>query len=254
MTMTLSSKGRVLPKIIGHRGACGHAPENTLASFRYAHRLGVQWVEFDTKLTADGEVVIFHDDTLERTTNGEGAIRDIPLDDLQKLDAGSWYDPSFAGESVPTLVQGLALLDELGLGANVEIKPSEGQETETAEAVCAIIRDYWPTSMPAPLISSFKDPCLRVARDRLPQIERASLILDDLTDWRNRAADAASVAIHMWYEPLTRELLGEFNEAGYPVRVYTVNDVDLAETLFAWGAEGICTNYPDRFGRLARVT
>lgn len=247
MNTTLSSKGRVLPKIIGHRGVCGHAPENTLASFRQAHEMKVKWVEFDTKLTSDGEVVVFHDDTLERTTNGKGRIQDISLSDLQKLDAGSWFAEAFVGESVPTLIETLVLLDQLGLSANVEIKPSEGQETETAEAVCGVIRDHWPDTMPPPVMSSFKDECLRVVRKRLPQIERASLILDDLTDWQGRVQSAGSSAIHMWHEPLTKELYMEFTKAGYPVRVFTVNDANLANLLFMWGVESICTNYPERF-------
>jgi glycerophosphoryl diester phosphodiesterase len=251
MNMTLSSKGRIMPKIIGHRGACGHAPENTLASFRKAHELGVEWVEFDTKLTRDGQVVVFHDDTVDRTTNGEGAIRDFTLKELQELDAGSWFREDFAGEPVPTLAATLELLDELGMAANVEIKPSEGQETETAEAVCAFIQSHWPEAMPTPIISSFKDDCLSVARDRLPHIERASLILDILEGWQERVEAAGSVAIHMWYEPLTHELFNDFRSAGYAVRAYTVNDLDMAEKLFGWGVESICTNYPERFGSLS---
>ncbi|MBT3556822.1 MAG: glycerophosphoryl diester phosphodiesterase [Rhodospirillales bacterium] len=246
MTTTLSSKGRILPKIIGHRGACGHAPENTLASFRKACDLGVEWVEFDTKLTKDGHVVVFHDDTLDRTTNGEGNIRDTTLADLQDLDAGSWFHEDFAGETVPTLKNALTVLAELGLSANVEIKPSEGQEMETAEAVCEVINNHWPVGMPLPVLSSFKDDCLAVARDRLPQIERASLLLEDFTNWQSRAEAAGSSAVHVWHEPLTESLFREFTGAGYPVRVYTVNEVDLASKLFGWGVESVCTNYPDR--------
>ena len=99
-----------VPAVIGHRGACGHAPENTLASIHKAAALGVRWVEFDTKLSRDGHVILFHDDKLKRTTGAPGAVADRDLADLQSLDAGGWYASAFKGEPVPTLRQAMAVL------------------------------------------------------------------------------------------------------------------------------------------------
>ncbi len=246
MSATLSSNRGVVPSIIGHRGACGHAPENTLSSIRKAHDLGATWVEFDVKITADGEAVLFHDDTLERTTDGVGNMADFSLADIRKLDGGSWYSDVFAGEPIPTLVDAIGLLSDLSLGANVEIKPVEGLETETAEVVCRVIRDHWPQDKPLPLISSFKDACLTVARDQLPECDRALLVLEVPDDWKSRAVKSACNAVHVWFEPLTRDQVAAMTGAGYPVRSFTVNDPDIAKRLLDWGVESIITNFPEK--------
>jgi glycerophosphoryl diester phosphodiesterase len=122
-----------LPRIIGHRGACGYAPENTLESIRTAADLGIKWVELDVKLTKDGVPVIFHDETLDRTTNGHGNVAETFYADLQNLEAGSWYSDGFAGIKIPTLEEAAELLIDLGLGLNLELKPCPGREKETAE-------------------------------------------------------------------------------------------------------------------------
>src|SRR5258708_6429242 len=123
-----SKPGHALPRVIGHRGACGLAPENTVASFRKAAELGVRWVEFDVHLSADGIPVVIHDDTVNRTTTGRGAVASLSLIELQALDAGTWFEPRFQGEYVPTLEAIVTLLGKLGLGAVVEINPSPATE------------------------------------------------------------------------------------------------------------------------------
>ena len=124
-----------LPQIIGHRGACGYAPENTLESIHTAADMGVEWVELDVKLTKDQIPVIFHDETLDRTTNGSGNIADIDFEDLRDLECGSWFSESFAGLKIPTLEEVLEVLIDRDMGLNLEIKPCPGREIETAE-VC----------------------------------------------------------------------------------------------------------------------
>ena len=146
--------------MIGHRGAAGAAPENTLASIRKARELGATWIEFDVKLTKDGHAILFHDDCLERTTDGRGAVAATTLAEIRRLDAGGWFGPAFRGEPVPTLGQALALCVELHLGINVEIKPCAGREVETAQVTVATLLDVWPRDRPAPLVSSFSPACL----------------------------------------------------------------------------------------------
>ena len=153
----------LIPRVIGHRGAAGHAPENTLVSLEKAAALGVRWVEFDTKLSADGVPVVFHDDKLERTTDGRGPVAEMPLAELLALDAGTWFGDGFAGEPVPTLGQAMATLTRLGLGANVEIKASPGREAETGDTVGVVLKSDWPETLPAPLISSFDAETLAAA-------------------------------------------------------------------------------------------
>ena len=101
-----------LPWVIGHRGASGSAPENTLAAFRKAAALGARWVEFDVRLSADGRCILLHDDTVDRTTDGKGRADRMMLEDLAGLDAGAWFDREFAGETIPTLEETIDLLGE----------------------------------------------------------------------------------------------------------------------------------------------
>jgi len=252
MNTTVSSNRKALPVVIGHRGAMGHAPENTLASFRKAHELGAAWVEFDVKLTADREAIVMHDDTLERTSNGSGQVSRMNLADIRRLDAGSWFSGKFEGESVPTLIEAIRLLHELSLGANVEIKPSEGLETETAEIVCRVIAEHWPADRPLPLISSFRDQCLAVARDLSPGCDRALLVEAVPDDWEARVRALNGHAMHVWHEPLTAGQVAAMTGAGYPVRCYTVNEMDDAQRLLDWGVESIITNFPDRMAGIRR--
>ena len=133
-----------LPQVIGHRGAAAAAPENTLASIRKAKELGASWIEFDVKLTRDGQAILFHDDRLERTTDGRGAVAATTLAEIKRLDAGSWFGPAFRGEPVPTFDEALMLCAELGLGINVEIKPCRRREAETAAVAMAALLRLWP--------------------------------------------------------------------------------------------------------------
>ena len=143
-----------IPQIIGHRGACAYAPENTLASIRKAAAQGARWVEFDVRLTREGDLVLMHDEDVKRTTNGKGRVVELTLAELGALDAGAWFGGAFAGECVPGLAETIALLRELGLGANIEIKTGKPEARATAEALARILAAHWRAAAP-PLISSF---------------------------------------------------------------------------------------------------
>ena len=181
----------ILPKVIGHRGAAGMAPENTLAGFRHAISVGAPWVEFDTQLSADKRVIVFHDDRLDRTTDGSGSVYDTDFETIRKLDAGAWFDPAFAGELVPTLKETLALLLQSGLHPDIEIKPAEGRETETARAVMAEVLAVWPVGAPPPLITSIKHDCLRIARELAPDWPRGLVCFRYPRNWRALLEDLA---------------------------------------------------------------
>lgn len=232
--------------VIAHRGASGYAPENTLAAFRKAAEIGARWVEFDAKLTRDDHVILMHDDDLGRTTNGRGRVADVILDDLRRLDAGSWFAPQFAGEPVPTLSEAIAVLAELGLGANVEIKPCRGREEETAHIVAAQLLEEWPAGLPRPLISSFCKPCLAMALVVAPEIDRALLLSRVRSDWRDQAEMFECRAIHTNARHLGRDQASAIRGAGYALRCYTVNDGGEAAKLFGWGIDGVFSDYPDR--------
>ena len=232
--------------VIGHRGAAGHAPENTLASLEKAAGLGVRWVEFDTKLTADGHVVLFHDDTLERTTGGRGTVAETTLAGLRALDAGSWFAAAYAGQRVPTLKEAMQTLARLGLGAVVEIKPSPGRERETGLAVAGALAAGGPETLPAPLIASFEPTVLGAAGDAAPDIGRALNAFKIPRGWRKRAKALNCRALHCLEKNLTARRVRALKDGGMAVRAFTVNDRTRAETLLRWGVDGVFSDYPER--------
>jgi len=235
-----------IPAVIGHRGAAGYAPENTLASIQKAFDLGVRWVEFDVMLSGDDVPVLFHDDKLTRLTDGRGLTAETAFDDLKRLDAGRWFGPGFAGERIPTLVEAVALLADLGLGANVEIKPSEGRDAETGRIAAEVLSDIWPDTLPMPLISSFSPVVLRAFADAAPVFPRALLVFPIPDDWRRQLADLGCVALHAVSRRLRERRAREVITAGYDLRVFTVNNPERARQLFGWGVAGVFTDYPDR--------
>ncbi len=235
-----------VPRIICHRGASGYAPENTLVAMKKAAELGGRWVEFDAKLTGDNHVILFHDDDLDRTTTGHGNVAATDWETIRKLDAGGWFGEAFRGEPVPTLSQTIAELARLGLGANVEIKPCPGREEETGHVVAALLLEEWPDSLPAPLLSSFSTVSLAAARRVAPGLPRAFLASRIPADWLDRVRDLDCVAIHTSHRYLTADLVTNLKGAGLAVRVYTVNERALGESLFAWGVDGVFTDFADR--------
>jgi glycerophosphoryl diester phosphodiesterase len=230
--------------VIGHRGAAACAPENTLAGFRHARALGCGWIEFDVRLTADGELIVLHDERLERTTDGSGKAGALPLATIRRHDAGIWFGPAFAGEIVPTLAEAVRVLGELGLGANVELKAARGREAETGAAAADLLRRSWPPHLPAPLISSFLPTALAAARDRAREIARGLLVRAVPRHWRLRAGSLACVSVHAEHGRLRPGIVAEMRESGYSVLAYTVNDPARARELFAWGVTSVFSDVP----------
>jgi len=157
-----------LPRVFAHRCGGALAPENTLAGLRIAAAMGGRAVEFDVMLSADGPPRLIHDETLERTTNGAGRVCETPDAVLQGLDAGSQQHRAYAGEPLPSLGDAAALCHELGLMANVEIKPATGFEAITGEVVARRISELWQ-GRPLPLVSSFSPAALEAARRAVPR-------------------------------------------------------------------------------------
>ena len=220
-----------LPKVIGHRGAAAYAPENTLASFREASRRGATWVEIDVKLTRDGVPIVMHDASLRRTMGIDRLVAEMPRAELPA--------------DVPTFEQAIACFAELGLGCNVEIKPCEGRERETARVTVETLRRAWPAGLPPPLLSSFKDVSLAAARDVAPEFDRA-LLIDDLQDgWRSRTDAVGAVGVNTSGKRLTAPRAVEIRAAGFALSVYTINDGAVAKALVGMGVHCVITDAPD---------
>ncbi len=226
----------LLPRWFAHRGGGSLAPENTLAGIRLAARLGFKAVEFDVMLSGDGTPVLIHDETLERTTNGVGRVCDTPDRTLFALDAGQ-------GERIPRFTEAAALCRELGLLANVEIKPTVGQEVETAERVARLTVELWQGATVQPLISSFSLSALEVARDLAPDIARGVLFETVPADWLAEIKRLQAFALHCDADLLGDEVLVEARARAIPVLCYTVNSENRAKSLFE---RGVCSLFTDR--------
>ncbi len=236
----------LLGLLIGHRGVAAHAPENTLASLRKAAEMGLRWVEFDVRLSRDGHGVLFHDEHLSRTTNGCGRLGDHDLAALKTLDAGSSFAPAFRGEPISTLTEAIAVLQTLDLGANVELKPDDGRERETARTVAQTLNDVWPSALPPPVISSFNVRALGESAAAAPQWEHALLVKTIPDDWHRRMTAVGASALHCNARWLDRERAAEVRAAGVPLRCYTVNSAGAARRLFGWGVNAVFTDAPER--------
>lgn len=233
---------KFIPPFIAHRGASGFAPENTLAAFYKAKELGATWIEFDVMLSADHEVVVFHDETLDRTTDGKGRVADFPLSYLRTLDAGSWFDPRFCEERVLSFREVIGFLNQHSLAANVEIKACLGQEEIIVRKVLGEIEKYWSGGISAPLISSFSVPVLGLVREFSSEALLGLLVDDWFDGWESVCLGLDCVAVDVNYKILNLDRVRQIKEMGKFVLAYTVDDLRVAKKLFGWGVDGVFTN------------
>ena len=232
------------PRVIAHRGGGTLAPENTLAALRKARELHFGGVEFDVMLAADGTPILMHDETLERTTDGKGAVAKNAYRELQKLDCGSWFSREYAGESVPGFERAGRLCLELGLWANVEIKPAKGFESETGAAAARLARELWRGAPLQPLLSSFQRAALAAARDAAPELPRGALVKRIPRQWR-WLQTLGCVSLHCDYRHLVEQDARAVRAEGYWLMCYTVNDPAIARRLFRWGVDALVTDRLD---------
>jgi glycerophosphoryl diester phosphodiesterase len=235
------------PLWIAHRGAGKLVPENTLAAFRAGAGHGYRGFECDVKLSADGVPFLLHDSTLDRTTPAQGIAGTRPWAELSRLDAGGWHSRAFAGEPIPTLDAIAAFCLRNGHALNIEIKPTEGEETRTGEVVAQHAARLWAGQAVPPLLSSFQPESLAAAQAAVPDLPRA-LLLETLRDgWLAQAQALGCVAVVADHREMTGDAIAQLHAAGLRALVYTVNDPDRARALLALKIDGIITDAVDRF-------
>ncbi len=219
---------------IGHRGASGHAPENTLKAFEMAIEMQCTWIELDV-YAVENEVIVIHDDKLERTTNGHGDVMDASLSYLRSLDAGD-------GEKIPTLIEVIELVNHRAC-INVELKGAG-----TAEPVSQLLIQLCQRGWQAEefLISSFDHPEL-AKTDKI--FRRGALFAKKVDDYFARTTRLGAYALNLSMKITTAELVRQAHDQGLIVLVYTVNKHEDMQRLKAMGVDGIFTNFPDRFPR-----
>ena len=230
------------PWVIAHRGASGGAPENTLAAFQRAVELGAQFIETDLHLTRDARFVAIHDATLERTTNGRGAVQEASLAELRELDAGHWFDRQYMGERIPTLEEILNFSREHDVVFYLEIKFDSAWGMH--HALVAALQNAQNTART--VVISF-DPSVLVALRRIdPSVMIGLLFEDAKTDVVKTAVDVGARQICPRSAMVTPELVAAAHGADLHVATWTVNKADEMRNMIAAGVDGIMTDFPDR--------
>lgn len=224
------------PLVIGHRGAMGHETENTLASIQKAMDLGVDMVEIDVFKIKSGEIVVFHDETVDRLSNGGGMIEDYNFLEMRQLILDG-------NHKIPDLQQVLKLIDNK-VAINIELKGSN-----TADKVNFITGHYinnYGWSAENILISSFKWDELRTMRQYNDSIQIAVLTENDPLNALEVAKELKAVAINPYFKTLTKENTAKIHEAGLKVYTWTVNEPEDIQQMKEFGVDGIITNFPER--------
>jgi glycerophosphoryl diester phosphodiesterase len=221
-----------------HRGASKTHPENTIAAFRAAVDAGSDSVEFDVRLTADGHPVVIHDDTVDRTTDGVGGVSDLELSELRRLDAGTWKDPGFRGERLPTLDETLDVLAAVPR-INMELKAVGPALAELAISFIERRRLHHRI-----MVSSFHLPYLVRVKNRLPVVWTHHFLDGDLPDgfWDGDGRFVNSLGLP--WEHVDANVVAEIHRRGRAVWSFTVDDPDRAVALAAAGVDAITTNDP----------
>lgn len=233
-----------LPRVFAHRCGGALAPENTLVGLRIAAALGFRAVEFDVMLSRDGSPWLIHDETLERTTDGVGRVCATPDSVLNTLDAGIFQHRAFAGEALPTLAAAAALCRQLGLAANVEIKPAAGCEAQTGEVVARAVIELWQGA-PLPLVSSFSEVALASARAVAARLPLGVLWRRAPDDWLARVDALDAYSVHLAWDALDERVGAAARARAIPVLCYTVNSRASAEALFARGVGAVFSDRID---------
>ena len=229
---------------IAHRGASGSAPENTLAAFKKAINIGVDAVELDLHGSADGEVVVIHDASLDRTTDYRGPVNQTSVETIKQADAGGWFAPEFTGEPVPTLAEALECIGRETV-AVLEIK-----DPLIAEAVVAKVHET--QSLDLTVIISFHTSVLQTVRALAPRIPTGWLI----GSHNNHAppeqlcqqlGELGSTLLNVNHQLITAEFAYEVRRRGITLWCWTVDDLVRMREMKAFGVQGITSNYPERF-------
>ncbi|MPS31683.1 MULTISPECIES: glycerophosphodiester phosphodiesterase family protein [unclassified Salinivibrio] len=233
-------------QLCGHRGVAAHAPENTLTSIAKVREMGLSWVEVDVQLTQDGVPVVFHDHSLQRCTNGVGALKDTALADLQQLDAGGHFSPMFGYERVPTLMAVLAQAHRDALYINLEIKTYPDSDIPALCRAIFACLSASPISTEKVLVSSFSLEALAIVRDEMPESARAILWETIPDNWRE-FRDLATFSIHCNYRHLTQEKAKAVKDSGLALKCYTPNKPVEVEALWGWGVDMMITDDPSKY-------
>jgi glycerophosphoryl diester phosphodiesterase len=232
------------PILLAHRGDLAHAPENTLPSFTQAIQKGADGVELDAKLTVDGHVIVIHDETVDRTTDGKGKVASFTLDAIRKLDAGTWFNPKFAGTKVPLLEEVFETVGKDKL-INIELTNYYSRHDGLVLKVCDLIKRH--NNAKQIIFSSFFASNLKIAQQTLPEIPRGLLALPGLMGLWARSFGfmfGDYQASHPHISDASREQIQRAHRVKRRVHVWTANSPEEIQRLRDWGVDGLFTDDP----------
>ncbi len=236
--------------LFGHRGAKGLAPENTLPAFLLAKEIGVDGVELDVHLSKDNEVIVMHDDAVNRTTNGRGRVRDMTLNEIKALDAGSWFAQKWKGTKVPTLEE---VLDALGnkMLYKIEIKHSSKVYPSIEEKVLNIIAKKGLKNKAQ--IISFDFDSLKTVK-QLDSKAQVGIIIEGKPEWFfDIARKLDAEFIHGFFGLVDEDDVAACRKAGIKLGVWTVNELSDIERYCKMAIDDITSDYPDRLRQVCKV-
>ena len=230
--------------VIAHRGASGYAPENTMPAFEKALELGAEGIELDVHMTADGEIVVIHDHTIDRTSNGRGMIKDLTLEEIRKFDFGSWFDESFKGTTIPTLRDVLELLRDWDGLLNIEVKSGPIFYQGIEEKLVDLVKEY--NFGDRVIFSSFNHYSLRDIKAIDSSMKIGLLYMAGLVEPCIYAKRLGAEALHPLYYNIIPEMIEGCKKNGVKLNPFTIDDEKEIEMIMRVGVDGVITNYPDR--------
>ena len=232
--------------VTAHRGFSGDAPENTLAAFKKAMEVGSDMMELDVRFSKDGQIVVMHDDTLDRTTNGRGKVSDYTLKELKQFDAGSWFAPQFSGEHIPTLVEVLELAKGK-IRVNIEIKDESLGRYKITDLADRALQEVKKAGMEDQVIYvSFYPVALERIQERDSRLWVGLLYHRPWNSLHEVTGGRSFPVLGLRNSYLTKGKIDKIHQQGMKVNVYTVNSEEEMEQFIRWGVDGIITNHPDR--------
>lgn len=230
--------------IFAHRGSAGTHPENTMAAFEAAVKAGAEGLEIDIHLTKDGVPVVIHDDTVDRTTNGTGRVKDYTLEELKKLDAGSWFNANFEGAVIPTLEEVLHWMSPTSLLLNIELKSGVVRYEGIEQKALDLVRKY--DLMERVIFSSFNHYSLVEIKRLEPSADTAILFMEGIYEPWDYAKRIGASGLHCFLPVAVPELFQGAAQAGMPVRPFPVNKDEHMAGLIKAGCAAIITDWPDK--------
>ncbi len=231
-------------EVIAHRGASAISPENTMIAFKRAIEMGADAIETDVQMTKDGHLILIHDETLERTTDGEGWVKDYTLEQIRELDAGSWYTSTYEGQKIPTLDEFFELILTTKLWVNIEIKMGFVMYPGIEERLAEKIKEY--QLVDRVVVSSFNHYSIAKIKKMASEIKTAILYTEGLYKPWDYAKVLNAISLHPDKEVVFQEIINDAHENGIKVYPYTVDDKDEMREMIAMNVDGIMTNVPDR--------